>query len=384
MALNEQRERLLSRIFASRQFSYTASLKSVLKYVCEHAGDPAGPALKEYEIATQALGRPGSFDPKLDPVVRVSMTEIRERLRTFFENDRFPEALRVEIPKGQYRAIFESVVPAETEPASPLPKVNNLRRFWGKYLTSSNPNLLLHTEPLFFRENDLGLYLRNLYVNDRATGLADMRKRLPPTAKLSLEPCYHYLSSGEVYCVFALSHLFQELGASLEIRNARLCFWNEVRFSNMILLGCNRTNSFMDSLQGGSEIFISDDAIEIRNPRQGEQRRYNCRRQLDGKLRRCTEYALVSRRTGPGGNRAVTMIASNHGNAVLGAGQFLTVENSMEVLLSRMGFGGTAPIPQHFEVILQVDMIDVDDEVVGIDYVTHRILAPLPDAGRQR
>jgi hypothetical protein len=373
MKLDAQQDRLLARIFASRQFSYADSLKRVLQYICEHASDPKNPSLKEYEIATCALGRPASFDPKVDPVVRVSMTEIRNRLRTFFAGEGASEPLRLSIPKGQYRAVFE-LAGREGAPPQPVPASSNLLRFWEPYLSPSNSNLALYTEPLFFRDESRAAYIRNLYVNDQ-NGVAELRRRVPECAVMALDPCYHYLSRGEVNCVFCLSRTFQELGAPLEMRNARVCFWNEIRLSNLILLGCARTNTFMDSLQGGSEIAITEDAIEIANPRGGEQKRYRSRRYLDGKLQRYTDYALISRRPGLSGNTAVTIIAANHGNAVEGAGQYLSTENHVEELLCRMGLAGNGLLPPHFEVVMRVEMIDVDDEVVSAEYVTHRIVA---------
>lgn len=373
MALNEERDRLLNKIFASPQFSYADSLKRVLKYVCEHASDPEAPAPKEYEIAVRVLNRADSFDPKLDPVVRVSMSEIRERLRAFFASgEGIVEPFRLVIPKGHYRAVFEAALPAEVE----LPAAShssNLRRFWAPYLAPTASNLVFHTEPLFLRDDSSGLYLRNLYVNDCATGLPELQRRVPPLAQLSLKPCYHYLSSGEVYCMFSLSRMFQDLDSQLQMRNSRVSFWSEVWASNLILLGCSRTNSLMDSLQSGSEILITDDALEIRNPRRNEQRRYHSERYLDGKLRRCTEYALVSRRPGLGGDCAVTLIASNHGNAIQGAGHFLTLDHEVELLIRHMGMDSGAQVPERFQLILRVNMIDVNDEVVGVEYVTHRI-----------
>ena len=34
-------------------------------------------------------------------------------------------------------------------------------------------------------------------------------------------------------------------------------------------------------------------------------------------------------------------------------------------------------LPDRFQVLLRVDMIDLDDEVVNVEYVSHRISAPV-------
>jgi hypothetical protein len=372
--LTEAQQKLLSRVLSSRRFSCADSLKRVLQYVCDSTAAPGAPTLKEHAIATEALGRPVSFDPRLDPIVRVTMTQIRERLREYFETEGQNEPLSLEIPKGQYRVLFHRSERAELPgpEANPARQSSALRRFWAPYLESGMPNIVLHTEPLFFRDEANSTYIRNLHVNDRKTGLDQLKALDPNLAGREMAPCFHYLSSGEVYCMFSLNRMFQELHTALEMRNSRICFWNEVRNSNLILLGCTRTNSFMDSLQGEGGFVMTPDSIDFTDPRSKEPVSYRAARRMDGKLNRLEEYALVSRRPGPATGCTVTTIASNHGNAVYGAGYFLTLEDRVTKLLNLMQLRDSDPVPSEFQIIMRVDMIEVDDEVVNVEYVAHR------------
>ena len=61
----------LARVLKSGVLSNAASLRRFLSYVVERslAGDTDG--VKEYAIGTEVLGRGGSFDPKIDTIVRV-------------------------------------------------------------------------------------------------------------------------------------------------------------------------------------------------------------------------------------------------------------------------------------------------------------------------
>lgn len=371
--LTEAQQNLLSRVLSSRRFLYAESLKRVLQYVCENTAPLGASTIKEHEIATEALGRPPSFDPRLDPIVRVTMTQIRERLRDYFETEGQDEPLILDISKGQYRASFHrserTLQGPDTRPAK---QSSALRRFWAPYLESGMQNVVLHTEPLFFRDEENSTYIRNLYVNERRTGLDELGALDPKLAGREMAPCYHYLSSGEVYCMFSLNRMFQELHGSLELRNARISFWNEVLHSNLILLGCTRTNSLMDSLQGDGWFTMTQDSIEFMDPGSNEPASYRATRRMDGKLSRLEEYALVSRRPGPAAGCTVTTIASNHGNAVYGAGNFLTLEDRVAKLLNLMQLRESDPLPSEFQIIMRVDMIDVDDEVVDVEYVAHR------------
>jgi len=51
----------------------------------------------------------------------------------------------------------------------------------------------------------------------------------------------------------------------------------------------------------------------------------------------------------------------------------LTTEGKVAQLLARMNLDGEAPMTKPFQVLLSVEMIDLDDEIVDVDYVSHRI-----------
>lgn len=368
-------QQLLSRIFASRHFAFADSLRRILQYLCDHAAGPDARPLKEHEIAVSALGRHESFDPKTDPVVRVSMASIRDRLRAYFETEGRSERLSLQIPKGKYLAVFgeRDVTPAPEPPAPARLERPALRRFWRAYTVSPSPSVLMYTEPLFWRDDEAGLYTRNLYLNDRKARSAELGKKVPHRPGAKLQPCYHYLSSGEIQCSFSLIRMFQEMGMVLDMRNARLSSLADFRHASLILLGCTRTNHFMDTMQGTRGFVITDSTIENTEPRAGEQKTYRGERYLDGKLPRFTEYALVTRRPGLAPGSAVTIVASNHGRAVQGAGNLLTLETEVAALLAKMGLGPEEAVPEHFQALFRVEMIDLDDEVVNVQYVAHRI-----------
>jgi hypothetical protein len=84
----------LARLQASPLFARAESQRRLLEYIVEStlAGDPD--RLKEYTIAVAAMGRPPSFDPKIDPAIRVEVRRLRSRLASFLRRlrRRFPPA----------------------------------------------------------------------------------------------------------------------------------------------------------------------------------------------------------------------------------------------------------------------------------------------------
>jgi hypothetical protein len=70
----------------------------------------------------------------------------------------------------------------------------------------------------------------------------------------------------------------------------------------------------------------------------------------------------------------LTMIAANHGRAIEGATNSLTSEPELAKLLTRMDLDAhDTPLPARLQILLRVEMIDVDDEIVDVEYVSHRI-----------
>src|SRR5882724_1028658 len=241
----------------------------------------------------------------------------------------------------------------------------SLRKFWEPYLTGVGPNVLLYTELLCFRDNQ-GNYFRSIHVNDPRVDPATVSPHLPGAAPGEIQPSFHFVSGGEMQGALSLAQTFQNLNVSLEVKNTRFVSWPGMRRSNLIVLGSSRTNAVLNSLQGEEEFTIGSDSIRCRQPHQGEQESYRGSRSMCGKLDRVVEFAIVTRRPGPLGDSAITLIAANHGRAMEGAAQYVTREDKLSGLLRILGAAEDAALPTHFQVLLKVDMIDFDEEVIDV------------------
>jgi hypothetical protein len=364
-------QKLVARILSSRQFAHAHMLKRVLSYLYERSKDPNTPPPKEYEIAVEVMGRPASFDPRTDPIVRVTMASIRDRLLAYFATEGKNEGVRLTVPKGQYGVVFADAQGEDTR--GPAASATALARFWRPYFAGQRANVVVYTEPLFFRD-DKGHYFRDWYLNDPKMGLAKLQGPLSKAGFGTVEPSYHYLSTGEVHCMLSITRMFHEMGVPIETRNSRICSWNELQAANLILLGSPRTNSFLDALQGEQPFVTAADHIGNLEPRASEKATYKGRRYLDGKLVRRTEFAVVTRRPGLSPGSAVTMIAANHGRAIQGAGHLLTLEDRVDNLLDTLSVAAPDDLPGHCQLLMRVDTVDYNDEVVRVECIASRIL----------
>lgn len=97
----------VDRIATSQQFGRSARLVSMLRYVVEHTLAHPDRPLKEYRLGVEVFGRDPDYDTRLDPVVRVEMRRLRQRLASYYDNGGRGDTLRIDVPRGGYAATFE-------------------------------------------------------------------------------------------------------------------------------------------------------------------------------------------------------------------------------------------------------------------------------------
>jgi serine/threonine-protein kinase len=96
----------LDRILRSPLFATAEKRSLLLRFLVESSLEGRSGGLKEYEVGRGVFGRPPSFDPRLDPIVRVQVSNLRSKLREYYAGDGKDDPLLIEFPKG-YVAQFE-------------------------------------------------------------------------------------------------------------------------------------------------------------------------------------------------------------------------------------------------------------------------------------
>jgi Malectin domain len=115
----EAERRELDWLLTSGVLGRSSNLARVLKYICEERFAGRGQQIKEYTIATEALGRRPDFDPTSDTIVRVTVHSLRKRLLEVYQNEGTVRPLRLVLPPGHYDPSF---VPAPLQQPNPAPQ----------------------------------------------------------------------------------------------------------------------------------------------------------------------------------------------------------------------------------------------------------------------
>jgi len=109
----------LEKVLISACFRASPQLSRFLRYVVENTAQGEGDQLKEYRLGIEVMGRPSSYDPRKDPIVRLEARRLRAKLREYYENEGSQDSIRIDIPKGGYAAVFSAAPRAEQKTGGP-------------------------------------------------------------------------------------------------------------------------------------------------------------------------------------------------------------------------------------------------------------------------
>jgi serine/threonine-protein kinase len=113
-SLDEAIRRELGLILKSRSFRQVDRLQRFLAFIVEETLAGRGDVLKEYPIGVDVFAKDSSFDPRMDPIVRVQARRLRIRLANYYRDEGHDDSIVIELPKGGYTPTFrqhETVVP---------------------------------------------------------------------------------------------------------------------------------------------------------------------------------------------------------------------------------------------------------------------------------
>jgi hypothetical protein len=108
----------VQRIAASSVFRNAPTLQMLFRFLATKVLEERSDDIKEYTIGVEALARRPDFDPKTDPIVRVQVYRLRQKLKEYYDAEGAHDSVFVEIPKGHYLPRFEVLtsLPASLHP----------------------------------------------------------------------------------------------------------------------------------------------------------------------------------------------------------------------------------------------------------------------------
>lgn len=134
IAIGKQLERILN----SEMFKQSQRRQRFLAYLVSEALAGRADRLKGYTIAIEVFDRPSSFDPLVNPIVRIEAGRLRDKLRDYYESIGRFDPVVIELPRGGYepKIVFRGLEPLD-DPISegPSPHLAGLRPRFKKATT---------------------------------------------------------------------------------------------------------------------------------------------------------------------------------------------------------------------------------------------------------
>ena len=99
---HEEIKRALDDLLGWPAIARSPQVAALLRYVVEKtiAGDES--SIKAYAIAVDVFGRPSSFDPQSDPIVRVQARRLRALLEQYYDETAPGAPVQIRLPLGRY------------------------------------------------------------------------------------------------------------------------------------------------------------------------------------------------------------------------------------------------------------------------------------------
>jgi len=100
--VREQMRRLLE----TNHFKNSRRYPALFRFIVEEALDGRGELLKERLLGVQVFDRPADYDTASDPIVRVTIAEIRKRIAQYYHEEAHESEMRIELLPGHYAPEF--------------------------------------------------------------------------------------------------------------------------------------------------------------------------------------------------------------------------------------------------------------------------------------
>ncbi len=377
----------VDRILASKTFESSDVHRRLLQFLCEKSLNGEADRLKEYTIGIEAFGKPESYDPKQDSIVRLQVGRLRQKLAVYYQSEASGDPIVVTVPKGAFKLNFESHgVERAPEAPSTRPRwiaaglilltvwavaatvfaVREYRRLpgaerwspelealWQPFLDSKRSLLVCLGTPLFVRFPNQG-FVRDPRANDwqeidRSERIAALRRGFGTT---DMQPMYNFTGAGEASAAFQIARLLTTRRADAQVTRSSILSWQQVADNDVVFLGPPKFNLQLQSVAMTHDLVVEADGIRNLKPNPGEpaflEDHFLPSRSNEGET-----HALITRAPGPSGAGELLIVAGNGSADTMAAADWLTQPWHARELVAKLR-DSSGKMPRYFQVVLKV------------------------------
>jgi hypothetical protein len=378
----------IQRIVQSKAFKTSEVHRNLLVYLAEKSLAGTAQNLKEYTVGLDVFGKPASYDPRQESVVRMHVGRLRQKLTEYYRTEGVDDPVIVDLPKGAFTLTFSSRPVAEVlEPpvetprraistreialagslllaivfagyfgvrlsrvqktadtASPLQWTPDLQQLWGPLLSSDRPLMVtLSTDP--FHASAQGPA-----VAAGGSGVTGV---------------------GTANAAFLLGQFLGQRKRNVFPIRSDLLSMGEIAMGDVIFVGSTVGKPQIQAIPPVDQPFVlTPEGVRNLKPLPGEPVF------LADALSKAGQdfeesHALISNLPGLYGNGKILYLSGNTIASVMGAVQALTDPDLARQLVSSLRTPNGS-LPRFYQVVLKVKAMD--DTPIDISYLFHREL----------
>jgi hypothetical protein len=421
IAADEATQLQIERILHSETLRSSEALRRLLRYLADKTLVGEADQLKEYTVGIDALGKPATYDPRQESIVRIQVGRLRQKLVEYYHGEGKDDPIVVELPKGRFKLRFgPSAERAELEigrPAAPAARAvapnqsrsrtamaillliasagaiysttelwrerrrttlfraawtPEIEAFWSPFVSSDRGLIVAIHDPTFALVPGFGVY------RDGAANNWDELMQSPATASMralnkqsEFRPVNLYTGTGEAAASLQLGTLLGSRAPHVTLIRISDLSWEQFADNNVIFVG--PAAPFQERLQAlPIELQLTEDerGVRVLHPRPGEPPLPTLHH--SNKTGTGEQFALVTTTPGPVGKGVVRAFESIGTSARLAAVQAFSDPVAARILFGKLR-DRSGIIPRYFQLLLKVrykDGVATDSE-----YVLHRELS---------
>jgi hypothetical protein len=361
------------RIVQNKNLKLSEGQGRLLSYLAEKSISGEADDLKEYVVGVDAFGKPPSYDPRQESVVRTQVARLRQKLADYYNTEGVDDLILVDLPKGGFKMNFEERPPApEARPAERTPVGWHFRE---KVLAAAL--VFAVAGAVYFSVRPV----RADRSNSESAALAPELQELwgpilssnRPLVVCVATPSAGSSAAGTATGAFLLGQFLAPRKQHVLLTRGDLLSMPEIMMDNVVFIGPSAGNRQLEAVPINRQIVLDPEGIRNLNPRPGEPAFLPDRvshKPQDGD----ESLALISHTPGLYGNGDIISLSGNQISSVMAAVQALTDPMLARTFVAKMK-NSRGGLPRYYQVVLKVK--SMDDMPVEISYVLHR---ELPEA----
>jgi hypothetical protein len=404
----------MEKLYSNKRFANAPMKQRFLQLICKAYLDGRADELNEYMIGCEVFGRDNSYNPALDPIVRVGAHELRKKLEDYYNSEGLHDEILLEIPIGSYIPVFtrrngasEPTEPpeADTPPTNFFANGEKIRvslarvgaaflivivvilayfnwelrrqmkkesssqavtdvyqRIWGRILKDPSPALLVLSNPLVYRFDNPTAIPTGPHIDLSRVEAKSMEELItresmvirnwsPPRLMLSYD---EHTSIGDSIGLFRVAGMFNKMGKQSLLKQSRTVSAEDFKYHDAILLGSGWVNEWLDSVPI-RKCFTSGASATIinRNLPDDQKGGYVARYDENGRL--IEDFAVITVKPGISERKTVIVLSGMHSAGTQAAAEYITDEQYLADLNRRL-LELNATFPKYFQVLLKVSV----------------------------